>query len=89
MYAPSAAIVNPWEYGLAMAEVAVQNGTEVKLNFDVCDIQKSSDCWKIKSASGEEIEAKYVINAAGVNCDEIHNMVAPADFVVEPRILFA
>ena len=84
LYAPSAAIVNPWEYGLAMAEVAVQNGAEVKLNFDVCDIQKSSDCWKIKSASGEEIEAEYVINAAGVNCDEIHNMVAPADFEVEP-----
>lgn len=84
LYAPSAAIVNPWEYGLAMAEVAVQNGAEVKLNFNVCDIQKSSDCWKIKSASGEEIEAKYVINAAGVNCDEIHNMVAPADFEVEP-----
>ena len=26
LYAPTAAIVNPWEYGIAMAETAVNNG---------------------------------------------------------------
>ena len=31
LYAPSAAIVSPWEYALAMAEVAVRNGVELHL----------------------------------------------------------
>ena len=35
LYAPSAGIVNPWEYAIAMAEVAVQNGVEVRLNAGV------------------------------------------------------
>ena len=32
LYAPSAAIVSPWEYALAMAEVAVRNGVELHLS---------------------------------------------------------
>jgi len=30
LWAPSAAIVNPWEYALAMTEVAVRNGVELR-----------------------------------------------------------
>ena len=33
LWAPTAAIVNPWEFGLAMAEVAVQNGCELRRRF--------------------------------------------------------
>ena len=40
LYAPSAAIVSPWEYALAMAEVAVRNGVELHLSSPVTGIQK-------------------------------------------------
>lgn len=83
LYAPSAAIVNPWEYGLAMAETAVRNGAEVLLESEVTSIKKENGVFKI-SAGEKEIEAKYVINAAGVNCDDIHNMIAPPKFRVIP-----
>lgn len=83
LYAPSAAIVNPWEYGLAMAETAVRNGTEILLESKVTSIKKENGVFKI-SAGEKEIEAKYVINAAGVNCDDIHNMIAPPKFRVIP-----
>lgn len=83
LYAPSAAIVNPWEYGIAMAETAVRNGTEVLLESEVTSIKKENGVFKI-TAGEKEIEAKYVINAAGVNCDDVHNMIAPPKFKVIP-----
>lgn len=83
LYAPSAAIVNPWEYGIAMAEVAVLNGAELMLNSKVTAIEKKDGFWKI-TAGGKEIDAKFIINAAGVSCDDIHNMAAPAAFKVIP-----
>lgn len=83
LYAPSAAIVNPWEYGLAMAETAVRNGAEVLLESEVTSIKKENGVFKI-TAGEKEIEAKYVINAAGVNCDDVHNMIAPPKFKVIP-----
>lgn len=83
LYAPSAAIVNPWEYGLAMAETAVRNGAEILLESEVTSIKKENGVFKI-TAGEREIEAKYVINAAGVNCDDVHNMIAPPKFKVIP-----
>lgn len=32
LYAPTAAIVNPWEFAIALAETAVRNGVELYLN---------------------------------------------------------
>lgn len=83
LYAPTAAIVNPWEYGLAMAETAVKNGTEIMLEAEVTGIDKKENSWNIHTAKGD-IEAAYVINAAGVNSDDIHNMVAEETFRILP-----
>lgn len=83
LYAPTAAIVNPWEYGLAMAETAVRNGTEILLEAEVTGIDRKDGFWNIRTAKGN-VEAKYVINAAGVNSDDIHNMVAEETFKILP-----
>ena len=83
LWAPSAAIVNPWEYGLAMAETAVKNGAQLMLNTEVKDIKREKDCWKI-NLGDKEIEAKYIVNCAGVYSDDIHNMVAEPTFKIEP-----
>ena len=83
LYAPTAAVVNPWEYGIAMAETAVVNGAEVFLNSKVKDIQKDGEKWNV-ICEDKTIEANYVINAAGVYSDDIHNMVAAPTFNLEP-----
>ncbi len=83
LWAPTAAIVNPWEYGLAMAETAVRNGAELMLNTCVKDIKREKDFWKI-ICTDKTVEAKYIINAAGVYSDDIHNMVAEPTFKIEP-----
>ncbi len=83
LYAPTAGIVNPWEYGLAMAETAVRNGAKLMLNTEVKDIKKTDGGWKLIT-NGDEIETKYVINAAGLYSDDIHNMVAEPCFTITP-----
>ena len=40
LYAPSAGIVNPWEFALAMGEQAVENGVELKLCWEVASVKK-------------------------------------------------
>lgn len=65
LYAPSAAIVSPWEFALAMAEVAVRNGVE--LHRSCCDPhRKDAGGWALTTPSGI-VETRYIINAAGIS----------------------
>lgn len=83
LWAPSAGIINPWEYAIAFAETAAKNGVEFVFDFKVDNIETSDCGYKIKSGS-KVIEAKYVVNAAGVYSDAIHNMVAEPTFKIIP-----
>lgn len=85
LYAPSAGITEPWELAIAYAENAIENGAEMKLNFEVKSIEKQENGFEIKSEN-ETIQSRLVINCAGVYADEIHNMVAETpEFTIHPR----
>lgn len=83
LYAPTAAIVNPWEYALALAETAVMNGVDIRLDSKVTRIVKISGGYEI-TAGNNIYRTKSVINAAGISADEIHNMVAEPAFKIIP-----
>lgn len=83
LYAPSAAIVNPWEYTLAMAETAVRNGASLRLGARVMSIAQTSDGYAITTPQGI-VGARFVVNAAGIHADEMHQMVAPRSFTTRP-----
>jgi len=84
LYAPSAGIIGPWEYTIALAEVAVQNGTEMKLRTRVDGIEWAADHYIIHTNKGD-VEARYIVNAAGVNSGKIHEMVAEKTFEIKPN----
>lgn len=75
LVAPTGAIVCPFEMTMAFAENACVNGVEFFLNTEVKNIEKIETGYKI-STSKQMIEAKVVINAAGVYADTFHNMVS-------------
>ncbi|MEG1011706.1 MAG: NAD(P)/FAD-dependent oxidoreductase [Ruthenibacterium sp.] len=82
--APSAAIVSPWEYALAMAETAVKNGVELRLDSAVQSISQNADgSYTLQTATGA-VQAKRVVNAAGVFADKVHDMAAAHAFTIEP-----
>lgn len=84
LFAPSAGVINPWEYALALAEVAVSNGTEIIFDAEVTNIVKNDDGFVI-TAGDKEIATKCVINASGVGADKIHDMVLPHEFEITPN----
>ncbi len=84
LYAPTAAVINPWEYAVALAETAVTNGTEILFDSEVSGITKTENGYVI-TAGDSVTEAKIVINAAGVQADRIHDMVLPHQFDITPN----
>jgi glycerol-3-phosphate dehydrogenase len=84
LYCGNAGVTSPYEFVIALAENAIANGTELKLNTAVIGIEKIDDYFKI-ATNKEEIQAKYVINAAGVYCDKISSLLGIDDFHITPR----
>lgn len=78
------AVVYPWEIANACMEVACQNGAELHLNTPCTAIAKEGDCWRITTPAGDFV-TRYVVNAAGVHAEEIHNMVGKAEWHATPR----
>ena len=70
LFAPSAAIVSPWEFALAMAEVAVRNGVELYRSTPVTNIEKIDGGWQLTTPNGS-FAARYVVNAAGLNAQPV------------------
>ena len=70
----TAGIVCPYELTIAATEVAVTNGVEFLRNCAVESIQDNNDGFVLSTTCGE-IEAAYVINAAGVHADDVARMI--------------
>lgn len=75
LYAPTAGIVCPFNLNIALAENANVNGVEFKFNTEVEDIRKIDGGYELVTNQGV-YRTKYVVNAAGVYADKIHNMVS-------------
>ncbi|MDR3302153.1 MAG: NAD(P)/FAD-dependent oxidoreductase [Spirochaetaceae bacterium] len=88
LYAPSAGIVSPWELASAQAECAIEGGAKVELDTEVTSIKKSGDgargIFTVSTNKGN-FEAKYVVNAAGVNSDIVSEMAEKKHFKITPR----
>lgn len=84
LYAPTGAIICPYELALAAIGNAMDNGVELKLNFKATDIEKTDEGFEIKSAD-DGVKARFVVNAAGVYSDEIAKLAGDFSFEVHPR----
>ena len=84
LHAPTGAIICPYELCMAAVGNAMDNGAELKLDFEVKSIKRIPGGFEVSSGS-ESVFAKYVINCAGVYSDEIAKMVGDDSFTVYPR----
>ncbi len=85
LYAPTSGIVCPFQYTIALFENAVSNGGELYLESEVVSIEKNDGIFFVKTKDGKEFKARYVVNAAGVYADKVHNMIAKEKFSIRPR----
>ena len=84
LYAPTAGIVCPYELTIAAAECAVSNGVEFIRNCEVKAVETTDDCITLDTTQGK-IEAKYVINAAGVFSDDLAAMAGDDTISITAR----
>ncbi len=84
LYAPTGGIVCPFNLNIALAENACANGVEFRFNTQVEEIERIQGGYRLKTNQGD-VEAKCVVNAAGVFADEIHNMVSEKKITIIPR----
>lgn len=83
LLAPSAAVISPWDFCLALAETAVKNGAQLKRSAPVTAIEKIEGGYRLHTPQGA-VESRMVVNAAGVFADKVHNMIAPHAFTTHP-----
>ena len=81
----NAGIVCPYDLTIAAMGNAMDNGVQLKCNFEISEIVKENDIFTIKATSGEEVSAKYVVNCAGGNSSKVANMVGDTSFEIIPR----
>lgn len=84
LYAPSAAVVEPWDLALALAEAAVQNGVALHLETAVTGAEPIEGGWRLHTTKGD-FEARAVVNAAGVESDVVAAFAGAPGFAVAPN----
>lgn len=84
LYAPTGAIVCPFGLTFALAENAAHNGVRFQFDTEVTGVEKIDGGWKLSTSQGD-VEARVVVNAAGVYADKLHNMVSDDPMTITPR----
>ncbi len=75
LHAPTGGIVCPYELTVASIGNAMDNGANLICDFEVCDVKKTQNGYQIKSTDQKTINAKCVINCAGIASGKIANLV--------------
>lgn len=81
---PSAGIVCPYDLTIAAVGNAMDNGVELKRNFEIVKIEKE-DCFTLTSADGETVQGRYLLNCAGNHADELAEMLGDRYYQIIPR----
>lgn len=81
---PGSGIICPFELNIAMAENAAFNGVTFLFRSKVTKVEKKQNSFLIQTSSGE-IQARVIVNAAGVYGDQIHNMISNNKLQIHAR----
>lgn len=85
LLAKTAGIVCPYELTIAAADCAILNGVDFLRNCGVNAIEYEDDKFVLETQQGK-IEARYVINAAGVHADDIARMIGDDSMHITARL---
>lgn len=84
LYAPTTGVINPYEACFGLAESAVLNGVDLLCDRPVTGLTHDGDTWTIQTPKGT-VQARFILNAAGLYADAIADMAGVGDFRIRPR----
>ena len=85
LYAHTGGIVCPYELSIAAIGNAMDNGAELFTEFEVTAIQKTDAGYTVTSKDGKQVQAKVIINCAGLGSGKIASMVGDTDIEIGER----
>lgn len=83
MLSPNTAIFDPFEYCIAHAENAVDNGVVFSFESEVLSIEKNDGIFTVQTEKGNFC-AIHIINSAGLYCDKISAMLGINKYTIYP-----
>ena len=84
LYAPTAAVIDPWGLCIAQAETAARNGVQFALNSLVTGIENLGDRRVVHTSTGD-YEGRFIVNCAGTLGHEISAMTGAAEWEARPK----
>lgn len=84
LWAPTGGIVCPFNMTIALAENANANGVDFRFNTKVTGFTRGEEGWTVHTEQGD-FQTRYVVNAAGVYADVLHNMISARKLHITPR----
>ncbi len=85
LWAPTAAIICPYELAIAAVENAVTNGVTFLRNFEVTRAETDENGMQTLYSGSDTVQTKYVINAAGVYSDKVAALFGDKDYKIISR----
>ncbi len=84
LFAPTAGVVNPFTLVVHAIENAVDNGVKLALDEKVVNIVNNKENFEVITDKNSYV-GRIVVDCAGVYSDEIHSLVEPIDYEINPR----
>ncbi len=81
MHSPDSGILDPMAYTIALAENARMNGVDFFFDREVTAIARADGGWELVTPA-QTFAARWVVNAAGLNCARISSMLGIGGYVI-------
>jgi glycerol-3-phosphate dehydrogenase len=85
MVVPDEHIIDPWAVPLALVDDAVANGCELITGFSITGADIGPEVTTLTAEDGRSVRARFVVNAAGLHGDTMHQLFGFDGFHITPR----
>ena len=84
-FVPRGGVIEPYGYVFSLVESAELNGVEFWRNFRVVSSERTGNFRQLRAADGRVIEARFVVNAAGLYADDVSKICGGEAFEIKAR----
>jgi glycerol-3-phosphate dehydrogenase len=85
MLVPGEFLIDPWSTPIAFAREAIALGARFELGFAVDSVTIGSEVTTLCDVAGRHLTARFVVNAAGLHGDTLHQRFGFEGFTIRPR----